>query len=154
MIIYPFLALTATLLGPVYGQERACEWIRNNSSCYYTVEHMLPFFSAETECVIKYGGHLVSINTLEENDFLTTRLLHKYGNTDGTSWWIGGFQNPDQDWTWVTGEKWSEEAIFWQPGQPNDGGDACAAIQGSTFLYKLWDAACTNSIKFICEKNL
>ena len=26
------------------------------------------------------------------------------GNTDGTSWWIGGFQNPDQDWTWVTGK--------------------------------------------------
>ena len=44
-------------------------------------------------------------NKLEINCemFIYLKFVIK-GNTDGTSWWIGGFQNPDQDWTWVTGK--------------------------------------------------
>ena len=54
----------------------------------------------------------------------------------------------------IPGEPWSEEAIFWWPGQPDGGDDECAYIRGSAYLYKLIDASCTQSHKFICEKKL
>lgn len=76
------------------------------------------------------GGHLATINTIDENAFITASL--PAANADYFGYWLGGFQPgdttvPDVDpaagWEWVTGETF--DASFWSVfggpyGEPND----------------------------------
>ncbi len=63
-------------------------------------------------------GHLVSITSQEENDFIQT--------TFGQRAWVGAYQDhndpsysePSGGYVWVTGEPWSFE--FWAPGEPSN----------------------------------
>lgn len=78
--------------------------------------------NAQTRVFGGYFGHLVSITSQQENDFLRDNLSIPPRS------WIGGFQPPDMPsslepdggWQWVTGEQW----IYtnWDPAEPNDGG--------------------------------
>ena len=70
-----------------------------------------------------YSGHLVSITSAEENQFVFENLPSAIqGN-----YWIGGLQNaaapdysePAGGWRWVTGENFNY--LNWQDGEPNDG---------------------------------
>lgn len=69
-------------------------------------------------------GHLVTITSEAENDFLTGDMNIPINS------WIGGLQPPDTGepnagWEWVTGEAWSFTS--WAGGEPNDsGGEDCA----------------------------
>ena len=64
-------------------------------------------------------GHLATITSDTENDFL-------HNNFDMKAW-IGAFQDfndpnfsePAGGWTWVTGEPWTFDS--WNPGEPNNG---------------------------------
>ena len=65
------------------------------------------------------NGHLATITTAKENDF----ILGLLGNS---SWFIGGFQNPGtseplSDWQWVTGETW--DYSNWNNNEPNNAGE-------------------------------
>ncbi|NPA25396.1 MAG: C-type lectin domain-containing protein, partial [Deltaproteobacteria bacterium] len=67
------------------------------------------------------SGHLATLTSAGENTFVKALV------DDGRHWasWIGGFQpenadEPDGDWTWVTGEPWSY--ANWNNGEPNDSG--------------------------------
>lgn len=76
--------------------------------------------SAEAMTFQGCGGHLVTITSAAEQQFLE--------NTFGASFagaWAGGFQDPEtspsaDDWHWITGEAWSY--TNWAPGEPNDNG--------------------------------
>jgi hypothetical protein len=67
------------------------------------------------------GGHLVTISSQEENDFvfsLVSSSIHRHG------YWLGGYQlphspEPDGGWVWVTGEPWVYSN--WDVDEPNDG---------------------------------
>jgi len=65
------------------------------------------------------NGHLATITTQEESDFIETTF-----GWDLFSSWLGGYQDPpdhsvgDQNWYWITGEPW--EYTNWAPGEPND----------------------------------
>lgn len=65
--------------------------------------------AAEQTIYNELPGHLVTINSEAESDFLNDFLpLDPYP----TFFWIGGFQptgspEPDGNWQWVTGEQWS-----------------------------------------------
>ncbi len=70
-------------------------------------------------------GHLVTITSEEENNFIVAEYGTYFTNLD---YFIGGIQppgsaEPDGGWTWVTGEQWSY--TNWYPGEPNNhyGGD-------------------------------
>ena len=64
-----------------------------------------------------YPGHLATITSAAENDFIVQNVLIN-------SLWLGGyqergapdFQEPAGGWRWVTGEPWSY--TNWLPGQP------------------------------------
>jgi PKD repeat protein len=66
------------------------------------------------------SSHLVTITTVEENDF----LIETFGAEALHSKWLGGFQNPPEtevaadNWEWVTGELWDFTA--WGASEPND----------------------------------
>ena len=74
------------------------------------------------------GGHLVTLTSAAENDFVfhlidSDRFWHHGYNFRGS--WIGGYQlpgasEPDGGWAWVTGEPFVFE--FWAPRAPNNWG--------------------------------
>jgi len=75
--------------------------------------------AAELCSYLGVSGHLVTITSQAENDFLTDNLLLGLGNPC----YCGGYQPPDSlepdgGWTWVTGEPW--EFANWAAGEPND----------------------------------
>ncbi|MCL2099184.1 MAG: hypothetical protein FWH24_01950, partial [Oscillospiraceae bacterium] len=69
------------------------------------------------------GGHLVTINSQAESDFVAELI------SDGTKnqYWIGAESEGNWgDWKWVTGEPWSY--TNWGRGEPNGPGN-CAFVQ-------------------------
>jgi hypothetical protein len=68
------------------------------------------------------GGHLVTITSAAENDFVTD-LVVNYGSGNRERYWLGGYQTalddePAGNWAWVTGEDWVYEN--WAPNEPNN----------------------------------
>lgn len=60
-----------------------------------------------------YPGHLVTITSAAESDFVARSVVTAFPASD--QWWLGGFQDtsapdyvePAGGWRWVTGEPWS-----------------------------------------------
>ena len=72
---------------------------------------------AESRSYLGVSGHLATITSQAEQDFLAT-LPAWTGSA-----WIGAYQpqgsgEPDGNWQWVTGEPWGFAA--WGPGQPDN----------------------------------
>jgi hypothetical protein len=92
-------------------------------------------------------GHLATVTSQEERDFLAPKLPSYY--------WLGGYQDPPsslpaEGWRWVTGEPWSY--TDWKPGEPNDyagsgGVEACLDWRATGWN----DALCTGSEYFVVE---
>lgn len=66
------------------------------------------------------GGHLVTIESTLENEFLLNQLTYP-----GQDIWIGGFESSEGVWVWVTsGEFWNqgptEMYSNWYPNEPNN----------------------------------
>lgn len=64
------------------------------------------------------GWHLATLVSAEEQNMLISGLRGLTGE-----YWLGGYQsgagnNPEEDWSWITGEAW--EYHNWAPGEPND----------------------------------
>ncbi|OEU66507.1 MAG: lectin [Desulfovibrio sp. S3730MH75] len=67
------------------------------------------------------GGHLATITSIEENNFLKDRIFkHKKD-----AYWLGAYQTGDDDkntptenWNWVTGEEWN--FADWSSIEPNN----------------------------------
>ena len=79
------------------------------NSCYYISENAMVWTEA-SEMAASYGGHLATVTSQEEQDFL--------GNYGG---WIGlTDENVEGQWEWVTGEP--VEYTNWIDGEPNDAG--------------------------------
>jgi len=72
---------------------------------------------ANSEVWIGLNGHLVTITSVEESDWIFATIGPPAG------FWTGGFQppdapEPDGDWRWVTGEPWAY--TNWAASEPND----------------------------------
>ena len=50
----------------------SCTW-QLRDSCYHYVKQAEQFWDAEAYCSTNYNGHLLAINTQEENDFILTK---------------------------------------------------------------------------------
>ena len=66
-----FLTFVAT------GVSSSCTWQLGNS-CYHYVKQLEEFWAAEAYCNTIYNGHLLAINSQEENDFIMSRLLETH----------------------------------------------------------------------------
>ena len=83
------------------------------------------------------GGHLVSLTTAGENDFVWNMLGDNLaGGTQYRSYWLGGYQTdltaePFGHWAWVTGEDWVYQP--WHPNEPNNG------MAGTQHYLHYWD---------------
>ncbi len=71
------------------------------------------------------NGHLATVTSQDENDFIEDNFLH---SDEFPSVWLGGWQDRDDPdylepaggWTWVTDEEWN--FVNWAQGEPNDFG--------------------------------
>lgn len=70
------------------------------------------------------GGHLVTITSAEENNFIKNNLF----NGLEKAYWLGASQDgdnnkkrPTSNWSWVTGETWS--FTDWSNSEPNNAGN-------------------------------
>lgn len=61
---------------------------------------------------IEVPGHLVTINSVEEQQFINTQLLLQNEEV-----WIGGIRNEQQEFEWITDEPF--EGLNWRDGEPN-----------------------------------
>ncbi len=102
---------------------------------YYCFSGSKSWDDAKAYCE-KIGGHLVTITTKGEADFVNT--------LDNTSKaWIGGYK--DSAWKWVTGEAWNY--TNWNNNEP-------ANANRTALVSEKWSALDNNSMAvsgFICE---
>ena len=98
---------------------------------------------AETHSYLGMDGHLVTITTSGENDFIVTNFS---GNEDA---FIGAYQydqgdEPAGHWAWVTGEPWVY--INWAPSEPNNTNwsEDCAKIYLQNYNPGKWNDISAN----------
>lgn len=131
------------LLACYFCSSESCTWVRDDR-CYYVVQSSLPFWSAETECQLEYGGNLVDIDSEDEDNFLRTNLLDKYIDsstvTDPFIFWTGGYWNDNnKQWEWTKGNIVSYSN--WLPGEPDS-----IHLYSNVGISYWWDL--TNNAKF------
>lgn len=64
-----------------------------------------------------YQGHLVTITSQAEQDFIVANLPSALGSPQSFGYWLGGFSNISGVFEWVTGEAFAYTS--WSPGEPN-----------------------------------
>ncbi|XDV34821.1 hypothetical protein PO909_004933 [Leuciscus waleckii] len=134
--------------------DSACpkDWEYHAGKCYYFSTNTLDWNKSQDTC-ISDGGHLVIINSREEQEFLMSFITTKYKGR----FWIGLTDEKKEDqWLWVDNTELSQSIRYWYGNEPDDwkveyktGEDCVIIIQADL---KSWsDAACSKSYRRICE---
>ena len=88
------------------------------------------------------GGHLLSIHSLEEQDWIQDNFeSHRYDT------WIGGV-DPEHngDWGWTDGTKW--DFTNWINGQPMGDGSYVVLLSG---IWRWLDYDGSNEFYYFCQ---
>ncbi|CAJ0601416.1 unnamed protein product [Cylicocyclus nassatus] len=139
--------------------ESGWTYFRKTDACF-KVFYWEDFDVAESICDMK-GGHLASIHSFEENEFVIE--LAKTG-VKGDNYlkgtWIGLKQANyplSMEWSWTDGTK--VDYTPWSPGQPNDNKGVCAQVfcdymVDESLVYRKWnDTKCSDKMRtFLCKK--
>lgn len=104
--------------------------VQNPANCHYYEAVSVPGgiiwqdakVAAESLIFMGYQGHLVTITSQQEQDFIVTTFPQAI-IPGGLGYWIGGFQppgspEPDGGWEWVTGEPFVY--TNWMTNEPNN----------------------------------
>jgi hypothetical protein len=140
--------LTVALLGSPAQAQSLAPLVNPGNGHFYeavTVSGGIDWFNArdaaELQSFMGVQGHLVTITSAQEYNFITTNFPEAFAprpdpapecgsgpTTDpsscGDPYWLGGFQpagsldEPEGDWEWVTGEPFVY--TNWADGNPND----------------------------------
>lgn len=130
------------------------DWLPFNSSCYLVSRRTRSWSDAHEYCVSQ-GAHLAIILTAEEQSFVWDQLPRGHWN----AYWIGITDSQTEDqWHWVDGTPLV--GGFWEEGEPNNHIDEdCGYIVKTRVLTRVairswYDAPCSMSWPFVCEKEL
>uniref|UniRef100_A0A914EP43 C-type lectin domain-containing protein n=1 Tax=Acrobeloides nanus TaxID=290746 RepID=A0A914EP43_9BILA len=127
------------------------------SKCYQVSPLIVNSYNEATAFCIKYGATLVSIQDLDENNFIANNVANPYNNNTTPGFYIGLKWASGADHTWIWGNGDSSNFTHWLPGQP-DGNPAPANITrmiGTAHGFGFWDDITdtpTFSKKAICAK--
>ena len=121
---------------------------RFNGNTYYVFNKTMSWSDANDYCN-NIGGHLVTITSQKEQDFIDNNL-----NRSGSRLWIGGYRlNGNSNvWKWVTGEKWNY--TNWDDGEPNDSSNVISNENRASVWPHKWNDLNDESSEqsgFICE---
>ncbi|XP_041867600.1 collectin-12-like isoform X1 [Melanotaenia boesemani] len=142
-----------------------CEagWELHGEKCYYFNTTKSSWKDSRDGCKLK-GGHLVKIDSREEQIFLEARLREKMEEAED-KFWIGLTDSEEEGrWLWVDGSSLDTRLKFWHSKDPDDwkgdngenaDGEDCARMgeRGGAADLKCWfDKSCNVPHKSICEK--
>ncbi|KAJ0003535.1 hypothetical protein NQD34_008633 [Periophthalmus magnuspinnatus] len=144
------------------------DWELNGTKCYYFSSNKLSWSHSKKKCV-NMSGHLVKIDSREEQMFLSDRLKRKM-REDDDKFWIGLTDSETEDvWKWTDGSSLDPNLTFWfktkQNSEPDNwtghnkenlNGEDCVRMgeKADGFETKCWfDQDCNSSQHYICEKN-
>ncbi|XP_053743895.1 low affinity immunoglobulin epsilon Fc receptor-like [Synchiropus splendidus] len=129
----------------VNASENVCpiSWIKFQNKCYYISKksETKGWIFAKRDCE-RRRGHLVIINSKEENDFVS----RFYDQT-----WIGLSDTEEEGkWKWVNGVDFAGEG-FWMQGEPNGASskEDCAEVTQERGEWN--DVACSKMLSYVCE---
>ncbi|CAJ0607131.1 unnamed protein product [Cylicocyclus nassatus] len=94
-------------------------WVKwNNGYEYKAIKDLYIFFEAELNCS-RMNGHLASIHSQEENDFVLnlTSSISGDENIFIENAWIGLYEVGNRIWQWTDGSPLDYE--HWDIGEPN-----------------------------------
>ncbi len=97
--------------------ENDPELLYFNGHSYKLIDLDVSWMDARAYC-IEQGGHLVTITSPEEQDFLANNFYDQ-------KLWIGAFES-EEGWYWITGEAWYYEN--WRSGEPSGGEEWCGCL--------------------------
>ncbi len=116
--------------------------------CYTIVKDPKIWSAASQDCKANYNGHLVSITSLDEEEFLANTVKTINDTSLTTHAWIGlNDQGKEGTFEWSDGSPIN--FIYWYQGEPNNvqSEDCVELVKG---LY--WnDIACSETYSYICK---
>ena len=160
---FMFLAALILVLGSAMALAEPVYW-EANGHYYELVETPVTWhdaeYLAEQRMHVNRPGHLATITSQEENDFIFWFVVGGNQDTPLGDPWLGGYQNsdqspPDENWFWVTDEPW--EYTNWDEGEPNDYDEEYAEMY---LNFQLWgdgawnDHHSLNAKAFVVEYSL
>jgi len=140
---FPRIILVSTLALLLGGPAAAdpVQWT-GNGHYYQLVPAVVSWHEAEAMAeamtFLDRQGHLVTLTSQAENDFVFWEVVGGNIDTPHGDPWLGAYQNsfqspPDENWHWVTNEDW--DFTNWDDGEPNDYDEQYAEL----FLnFQLW----------------
>ncbi len=132
------------------------EITNDNGHRYQLFDTSMNWHEAEAYCE-SLGGHLVTINSDEEQQFINNNIL-SIGTKN--TYYIGMYRdNTDSDWKWITNE--DIDYINWDDGEPNDTNENYVHMYRGIGNYGTWnntfdfvegtESYSTANAGFICE---
>lgn len=122
-------------------------WYSFNGRCYKYVATRLTWADAELSCVSQ-GANLVSIHSLEEDDFVSL-LIGNFDPAQGFTWIGLSDLHKEGGWMWSDGS--AVEFFRWSDGQPDNAGvqEHCGHKNYGAELR--WnDDLCSYTFAFVC----
>lgn len=161
-IAFVFLVMLVISVGIVSGQDQDDSKIKwdKNGHYYSVIPKVVNWNDAKSisenhqfvdqQTGVIYKGHLATINSAEENSFISQNILSPL-NAQNSGIWLGGFQEtgyesrPRDGWHWITDEPWSW--TNWNPDEPND-------VNGGERHLEMWgsDMVCSDRPQERCPK--
>jgi len=119
-------------------------WKKFYQNCYNFVEKTLNWQDAENHCK-QEGGHLASVNSKEENDFI---------RTISSGWfWLGLTDFKEGVWIWSDGSPFAFNN--WSGSGPSNSGGNEDCVHGTQEENGNWnDINCASTFNFMCKKDM
>merc|ERR1712130_19019 len=118
------------------------ECVSNNAtadtSCYFLNTTKVSWIEGEKSCMI-YGGHLASLGSKDENQFLGSSVAN------GNDVWLGGFSRTIEEWAWTDDMEWSYDE--WKAGDSLHEG----YVYFEARTYKWIVGSTPNEFSFVCK---
>jgi hypothetical protein len=131
----------------------ACPGSEFADSCYEIFGELAAWDVAEQRCGA-WGGHLASVQSLEEDAFLDdwpAQLGIPFA--DGSGVWLGGTDAAlDGDFRWLDDSALS--FLGWAPNQPDNGAGIDCIEKRNDGIGLWYDRRCTDPRPFVCERPL
>jgi len=119
-------------------------WKKFNQNCYNFVEKTLSWKNAENHCK-QEGGHLASVNSKEENDFIRT--------ISSGVFWLGLTDFKEGVWIWSDGSPFAFNN--WSGSGPSNSGGNEDCVHGTQEENGNWnDINCASTFNFMCKKDM
>uniref|UniRef100_UPI0037E81022 C-type lectin domain family 4 member E-like isoform X1 n=1 Tax=Semicossyphus pulcher TaxID=241346 RepID=UPI0037E81022 len=140
-----------------------CEtgWEKFETKCYNFSTKKFLWSQSRAECEHQ-GGHLVKIDSRNEQAFLELKLRDKMDNAED-KFWIGLTDAKDEGtWLWADGSPLNKSLTFWSGNEPDDwtgeddDGEDCVRMGekgGAKDLKNWFTKSCKIRHKHICERD-